>query len=147
VRPRPLVVAGQIALAALGTVALWRAGLVPALLAIGPSGTPTPVEAPVVLNGSGGHPGPPFRLRGGTYALDWSAAAPSPDGDDCVLAVEGLWDTKFYQLLFDAHLDVGLRAEGQTRLRRLPVGRYAVRVGGTCDCTVTIRANERELVR
>ena len=135
---RPWIV-GLCLLALLGVYALVGCRPSSPLDAAGPRGTPTPVEPPLTLAGTGPTPSPPFRLRGGTYALGWTAASPSAEGDECAVAVESVGDMPFYQLLIQDWLEGGTTRQGQTHLRRLFPGRYGISTAGSCNWTVRLR--------
>jgi len=139
VPPQRHWIAGLCLLALLGVYALvgWWPSL--ALDAAGPRGTPTPAEPPLALAGTGTTPSPPFRLRGGTYALDWKASSPSAEGDECAVAVEIIGDMPFYQLLIQDWLEGGSTREGQTHLRRVFPGRYGISTAGSCNWAVRLR--------
>ena len=97
---------------------------------------PLPVEAPVTLDGQSSMLSRPFALRGGEYAVSWTAQTSAPE---CThnATLHASEDGRPVQPLGGGQV-FGGAASGQTSLHDLPGASYYVDAISTCRWTITI---------
>ena len=106
----------------------------------GPPSSPEPAalpaEAPITLDGQGSLVSRPFGLRGGEYAVSWTAQTSSPE---CTLnaTLHASEDGRPIQPLGGGQV-FGNGASGQTSVHDLPGASYYVETISTCRWSITI---------
>jgi hypothetical protein len=102
----------------------------------GPAAPAPPAEAPVTVDGQGTQVSRPFNLRGGEYAVSWSATTSNPE---CAFSatLHASATSRPVQPLGSAQI-FGGGGSGQSSLHDLPGASYYVDAITTCRWSITI---------